>query len=140
MKKLIYLLPLLILFAACMKTNQKEYDPPPAPIGSFSGKFTLTHTDPISSAKTVTTANIQLTTTETGFTVNSNDTAIHANGSGEFFGDDVSINFTDPNYPATGPVPQAYLYGNYAYTFNGTELKITRIAANDLLEYVLVKN
>jgi hypothetical protein len=140
MKKLIFLLPLLILFAGCMKTNQNDFDPPPAPLGSFNGKFTHTHTDPISSAKTVTTANIQFTMAATGFTVTSDDAAVHANGSGEYFGDEVSLNFVDLNYPATGPVPQAYLYGNYNYTFNGTEFKLTRVAANDLLEYVLVKN
>jgi len=140
MKKLIFLLPLLILFAGCLKTDRKEYDPPMAIFGTFSGKFTRTNTDPVTSAKNVTTANIQFTMATTGFTITSDDATVHANGSGEFLGDEVSISFDDPNYPATGPVPQAYLYGNYAYTFNGTDLKLTRAAANDLLEYVLVKN
>lgn len=139
MKKLIYLLPLLILFVGCMKTKNQDYDPP-VPYGTFTGKFTRTHTDPVTAAKDVTTANIQFTMATNGFTVTSDDPTVHANGSGEFFGDEASINFDDPNYPATGPVPQAYLYGNYAYTFNGNNFKLTRVAANDLLEYVLVKN
>jgi hypothetical protein len=138
MKKLIYLLPLLILFAGCLKTNNKEYEPL-VPYGTFTGKFTRTHTNPATLAKDITTANIQLTMATTGFTVTSDDATVHANGSGEFLGNEISINFDDPNYPATGTVPQAYLYGNYAYTFNGSDFKLTRAAADDLLEYVLAK-
>jgi hypothetical protein len=138
MKKLIYLLPLLIFFAGCMKTNTREYEPL-VPFGTFTGKFTRTHTNPTTLAKDITTANIELVMTTSGFTVTSDAGAVHANGSGEFLGNEISIDFNDPNYPATGPVPNAYLYGTYTYTFNGSDFKLTRAAADDLLEYVLVK-
>ncbi|MGY3213165.1 hypothetical protein [Mucilaginibacter sp. HD30] len=139
MKKLIFLLPLLILFAGCMKTNQKEYDPPPAPFGTFSGKFTHTHTDPVTSAKDVTTANIQLAMATTGFMLASDDVVVHANGSGEFLGDDLTLDFSDPNYSTAGAINKGYLQGSYSYIFNGTNFKLTKSSANDVDEYVLVK-
>ncbi len=138
MKKLIYLLPLMILFAGCMKTDNKQYEPL-VPYGTFAGKFTRTHTNPTTLAKDITTANIQLVMTIYGFTLTSDADAVHVNGSGEFLGNETSIDFDDPNYPTTGTITQAYLHGTYVYTFNGSDFKLTQSAGEDVYEYVLVK-
>lgn len=138
MKKLIYLLPLLILFAGCAKTDTREYEPL-VPYGTFTGKFTRTHTNPTTLAKDITTANIQLVMTIDGFTVTSDADAVHANGNGEFLGNEISIDFDDPNYPTTGTVTKAYLHGSYSYIYNGSDFKLTQSAGDDLYEYVLVK-
>ncbi len=139
MKKLIYLLPLLIFMAGCTKINNDQNYQPLVPYGTFTGKFTKTHTDPTTLAKDITTANIQLVMAITGFTVTSDANAVHVNSSGEFLGNETSIEFDDPNYPTTVTDTKAYLHGTYSYIFNGSDFKLTQSAGNDLFEYVLVK-
>ena len=138
MKKLLYFLPLLILFAGCLKPDVKPYEPL-VPYGTFTGKFTRTNTDAGTSAKTVTTANVELAMSTTGYAITTNDNSVHAQGSGEFLGNESTIDFQDPNYPTTGTVTAAYLQGSYAYAFNGSDFRLTKAVGDDVYEYVLAK-
>ena len=138
MKKLIYLLPLLMLIAGCVKTDIGQQPTPLVPYGTFTGKFTRTHTDQATSALTTTTANIKLVMTEDGFTLTSTAVAVHANGSGDFLGDELNIQFSDVASP-TIPDGKTYLHGFYTYLYDGNTLKLSKQSGDDAYLYEVSK-
>ncbi len=137
MKKLFYLLPLLLLAIGCSKVNNPQPNPI-VPFGTFNGKFTRTHTDPATSALTTTTANIKLVMTEDGFTLTSTAVAVHANGSGDFLGDELNIQFSDVASP-TIPDGKTYLHGFYTYLYDGNTLKLSKQSGDDAYLYEVSK-
>jgi hypothetical protein len=58
MKKLIYLLPLLIFVGGCVKTNIDQ-PAPLAPYGTFTGKFTRTYVALGTNTKSTATTNVK---------------------------------------------------------------------------------
>jgi len=140
MKKLIYLLLLLIFISGCVKTNIDQ-PAPLVPYGTFTGKFTRTYVVPGTNTKSTATTNIKLVMTTSGFSVISDDDAIHANSTGEFLGNELSIEFTDSTYPAAGPpAAKSFLHGVYSYAYNGANFSISRQSGDDIYDYQLTKN
>jgi hypothetical protein len=140
MKKLIYLLPLLIFISGCVKTNIDQPEPL-VPYGTFTGKFTRIYVVPGTNTKSTATTNIKLVMATSGFTVISDDDTVHANSTGEFLGNELSIEFTDSTYPASvPPAPKSYLHGVYSYDYDGANFKVTRQSGDDIYDYQLLKN
>ncbi|MFD0748782.1 hypothetical protein ACFQZS_01425 [Mucilaginibacter calamicampi] len=139
MKKLICLLPLLIFIAGCVKTNIDQPEPL-VPYGTFAGKFTRTYIDPATSAKTTVTANIQLVMSDTGFILTSDADAVHANGMGDYLGNETTIEFKDSNNPTTGPPPtKSYLNGVFNYAYDGYNFRIFKVSGDDTYDYLFTK-
>jgi hypothetical protein len=140
MKKLIYLLPLLIFTAGCVKTNIDQ-PTPLVPYGTFTGKFTRTYVPTGTNSKATATTNVKLVMTTSGFTVISDAEAVHANSTGEFLGNELSIEFGDTTYPAAGPPNgKSYLHGVYSYAYDGSSFRVTRQSGDDIYDYQLTKN
>lgn len=138
MKKLIYLLPLLILTAGCVKTDTREGEPL-VPYGTFNGIFKRTYTDPATSAPASVSTTVKVVMTTSGFSVISNDEAIHANSTGEFLGNELIIEFTDTTYPAGGAGTKTFLHGTYSYQYNGSIFKLYKQTTGDVCTYDLEK-
>jgi len=139
MKKLIYLLPLMIFIGGCVKTDIDQ-PTPLVPYGTFAGKFTRTYVVPGTNTKSTATTNIRLVMTTSGFTVISDNDAVHANSIGEFLGNELSIEFTDSTYPASvPPAPKSYLHGAYSYGYDGANFRVSRQSGDDIYDYQLTK-
>jgi len=141
MKKLFYLLPLLIFVAGCVKTDIGQQPTPLVPYGTFTGKFTRTYVPTGTNSKATATTNIKLIMTTSGFSVISDAEAVHANSTGEFLGNELSIEFGDTTYPAAGPANgKSYLHGTYSYAYDGSSFRLSRQSGDDNYDYQLVKN
>ena len=141
MKKLFYLLPLLIFIGGCVKTKIDQ-PAPLVPYGTFTGKFTRTYVPTGTNSKATATANIQLVMATTGFTLTSDADAVHANSLGEFLGNESTIEFTDSTYPTSTPpaAPKSFLHGVYNYAYDGYNFRITRQSGDDIYDYQLTKH
>ena len=140
MKKLIYLLPLLMFIAGCVKIDNDPQPAPLVPYGTFAGKFTRTYVPTGTNIKTTATTNVKLVMTTSGFTVISDADAVHANSTGEFLGNELSIEFTDSTYPAAGPPNgKSFLHGVYSYGYDGANFRISRQSGDDIYDYQLLK-
>jgi hypothetical protein len=84
--------------------------------------------------------NVKLVMTTAGFSVISDADAVHANSTGEFLGNELSIEFTDSTYPAAGPPNgKSFLHGVYSYGYDGYNFRITRQSGDDVYDYELTK-
>lgn len=132
----LYLLSLLLLLATgCLKNDQDMNITGNYPLGVFEGKFSIIHRS-LTTLKydTVSSDNLKLTLSVTGYTV-TGDTTIHAASYGGFLENNANMAFNDLTYPASGTPKKTHLSGNYIYDFDGTNLKIGSLA-NDTLAYV----
>lgn len=138
--KLLFLLPLLALIAACV--SKPPVTPAAAlPSGTFTGKFTLARFNQkngtIDSSET---ANLMLNMeTATGFKITGDTTTVHA---GSYGGYEVSSNggsgqieFLDKTYPTSGTPVKIHLDGIYDYIYDGTNLQLAAYSPLDTVEY-----
>lgn len=144
MRKLIYLLPFVIMaLSSCMKSST-DAEPIPVPSGTFSGSFrvlllnkTTNKLDTIQKIPFTMTMN-----TATGFKVLSDTTTVHAGSYGDFSLNGSLVYFTDKTYPKTGTPAKIHLSGGpYAYVYDGTNFNFyTAFADTMAYVYYLKKN
>jgi len=138
--KILYLLPLLVLFAGSCTTPNVT---PPAtalvPQGTYTGQFTLAHLDSKTGMlDTSKKANLMLNMeTATGFKVTGDTATVHAGSYGGYIVTTSTgqVQFFDKTYPPTGTPAKIHLDGIYDYTYDGTTLKIAAFGPLDTLEY-----
>jgi len=143
MKRLshLFLFLLLLPFSACVKQN----DSVPTvvlPTGSFSGTFMKIRLAPGTAKYDTTTANLQLTLSQTsGFAVTGDTSTLHAGSYGAYAANAYYMQFVDKTYnPNVQPV-KYHLEGIYNYAYDGSNLLIYVNYADTLsLQYHFTKN
>lgn len=131
------LLVLTILATGCLKNDNTP--PVSYPTGTFSGQFRLLHKK-LNNPKidTLKKANIQLVL-DTGMTfkVLGDTTTVHAGSKGKYGINSAYMAFDDNTYPKTGTVKpdKIHLYGNYVYSYDGSNTLVIVGNQGDTLNY-----
>lgn len=138
MKRLVYLLPLLLTLASgCL--GSKSGDPIPDPSGTFSGEFRLITRNSDQTIDTV-KANIKVIIEPgVGYHVLGDTTTVHAGSKGHYGIDGNGILFVDDTYPKTGTPVKAHLNGEYVFVYNGSIFQMTKTGENMAMQYDLKK-
>ncbi|GGH02986.1 hypothetical protein [Mucilaginibacter phyllosphaerae] len=138
MKKLVYVLPLLLTLAAgCLGNNNG--DPIPDPAGTFSGEFRRITRNSNSTIDTL-KANIKVIIEPgIGYHVLGDTSTIHAGSKGHYGIAGNGIKFVDDTYPQTGTPQKTHLEGEYLFVYNGSVFQMTRTSENLALQYDLKK-
>jgi len=135
MKRILYLLPLVIAFAS--GCSPKSAPAPSVPEGTFSGKFKYQHEHAQTGALDSATANLQVQIEQTTYTVTGDTSTVHAGSFGTYevnsYG--TAIAFFDKTYPTTGTPKKFHLSGIYSYSYDGKNLQIVSFGAFDTLSY-----
>jgi hypothetical protein len=108
------------------------------PEGTFTGQFMYFHLHSKTGVVDTTKANIQLQMEQsTGFKVTGDTATIHAGSFGSYIVNTAynNVDFLDNTYPTTGTPTKFHLNGVYAYTYDGTILKMVAYSAFDTLTY-----
>ena len=140
MRRLIYLLPLLLLFAAgCF--NNKSSEPTPDPSGKFSGEFRrldrITGTSKFDTVKATVEVYIE---PGVGYHVLGDTSVVHAGSKGHYGISGNGIRFVDSTYPANGNPTKNHLNGDYLFDYNGSVFRMIRSTGDTLsLQYDLKK-
>ncbi|MBB5395542.1 MULTISPECIES: hypothetical protein [unclassified Mucilaginibacter] len=138
MKRLIYLLPLLVTLAGCFNNNNQ---PVPEPSGSYTGEFRRVSRE--KNATTIDTVKTNLTVViepGVGYHVLGDTTTVHAGSKGHYGINSSSMLFMDSTYPKTGVPVKNHLNGEYLYIYDGKILQMVRNSGDTLsLQYDLKK-
>jgi hypothetical protein len=127
MKKVLYLLPLLVAFGCGKSDTPGPNNTYNGPLGTFAGAFTYLHkhsnTGVVDTLRANITLSLQLTT---GFKVTGDTLTVHAGSYGTAVVDwvDNVIDFADQTYPVSGAPAKSHLNGSYAYAYDGTILQM----------------
>jgi hypothetical protein len=139
--KLLYLLPLLLIFiAGCVPHDASAPSAANVPDGTYTGEFELIHlntkTGIIDTPEKVPNLVLKMEPA-TGFTVTGDTTTYHAGSYGAFVvsSSTSQVEFYDKTYPANGITTKVHLDGIYNYTDDGTNLQLGTSDAADTLEY-----
>jgi hypothetical protein len=139
MKRLIYVLPFLLMLAAGCFNDQSSM-PSPDPAGTFSGEFRRIRRNAdltIDTAK----ANIKVVIEPgIGYHVLGDTTTLHAGSKGHYGINGNGIMFVDDTYPKTGTPAKTHLNGIYLFIYNGGIFQMVRTSGDTLsLQYDLKK-
>lgn len=143
--KLVYLAPVLILFAAGCLSN-KVSPVPTLPAGTYTGQFRLFHRHATTSPFDTLKANITLTLSNTpanSFSLSGDTATVIAGSKGTYqlASNGNFILFIDSTIPTTGTSSKAHLNGEYIYSYNGSALQMIASSADTLqVQYDLKKN
>ena len=139
-KKLLYFLPLLVLFGVgCMKEAATSI-PASGPSGTFAGQFRLLHrsTDKVPFDTTKANLSISLNSGNNSYAVSGDTTIVHAGSHGTYTISAPFINFTDQTFPKTGTPVKTHLSGLYQYYYDGTVFQLLSYSVDTLsLQYDL---
>lgn len=143
MRKLIYLLPFVIMaLAGCSKASS-DSTPVPVPSGTFSGTFKILRQDKNNvnlPYDTVTKIPFVMTlNTTTGFQVVSDTSTIHAGSHGDYAVNGTYAYFDDKTYPKTGTPAKIHLSGYYPYGYDGTNFQFYASFADTLVYLYTLK-
>jgi hypothetical protein len=140
MKRLIYVLPLLMALAAgCFNNNGSQ--PAPDPSGTFTGQFRrITRKLNQTTIDTV-KANISVVIEPgIGYHVLGDTATLHAGSKGHYGINGNGIMFVDSTYPTTGIPAKNHLNGEYAFVYDGIVFQMVRTSGDTLsLQYDLKK-
>jgi hypothetical protein len=139
MKKIIYLLPVLVaLVSGCLK-NQDNV-PSPDPSGTFTGEFRRISKAADQSIDTL-KANIKVVIQPgIGYHVLGDTTTVHAGSKGHYGINGNGIMFVDDTYSATSASTKTHLNGEYLFIYNGSVFQMVRNSGDTLsLQYDLKK-
>jgi hypothetical protein len=139
MKRLVYVLPLLLTLAAgCF--NNKASDPIPYPSGTFSGEFRHISKHQDNSIDTI-KANITVVIEPgIGYHVLGDTTTKHAGSKGHYVIIGNGITFVDDTYPQTGIPAKTHLNGDYIYAYNGSIFQMAKTSGDTVaFQYDLKK-
>lgn len=139
MKRLIYVLPLLLLLAAGCFNDQASI-PSPDPSGTFSGEFRRIHRNKDQSIDTV-KANIKVIIEPgKGYHVLGDTTTVHAGSKGHYGINGNGIMFIDSTLAKTGTPIKTHLNGEYLFIYNGSIFQMVRTSGDTLsFQYDLKK-
>jgi hypothetical protein len=143
--KLVYLAPVLILFAAGCLSN-KVSPVPSLAAGTYSGQFRLFHRHSTTSPFDTLKANVTLTLTSTpanSFSLSGDTSTVIAGSKGTYqlASNGNFILFVDSTIPTTGTATKAHLNGEYVYSYDGNSLQMIASSADTLqVQYDLKKN
>lgn len=144
MKKLIYLVPVLIAFAtSCAPTSTVA--PAITPQGTFAGEFRLLHKKPNQIKFDTLKANIQVVLSGgKNYEVLGDTATVHAGSKGIFeMGTGANagfIGFTDVTYPTNKVPTKTHLIGAYQYYYDGSKFQMVANSLDTLsLQYDLKK-
>jgi hypothetical protein len=142
MKRLIYILPFLLMLAGgCLKDGGNYYynSPDAAPLGTFSGEFRLLHRKADQSIDTL-RANIKVIIEPGGYRVLGDTSTIHAGSRGLYGFTGNGMKFADSTLAKTGTPVKTHLDGEYLYIYNGSIFQMVRTSGDTLsLQYDLKK-
>lgn len=139
MKRLIYLLPtLLVLASGCF--NDSNSTPIPNPEGTFSGEFRLVRRLPNVTKLDTDKAQIKLVLKPgSGFKVLGDTATVHAGSRGQYGVSVNTLRFIDSTFKA-GNYTKRHLQGDYLYIYNGFNLQMVLNSGDSLsLQYDLKK-
>ena len=139
MKKIIYLLPVLVaLVSGCF--NDQNSVPAPDPSGTFTGEFRRISKAADQSIDTL-KANIKVVIQPgIGYHVLGDTTTVHAGSKGHYGINGNGIMFVDDTYSATGTSTKTHLNGEYLFIYNGSVFQMVRNSGDTLsLQYDLKK-
>lgn len=121
MKRLIYVLPVLLALAGgCAKTNERVV---PYPTGTFAGEFRFLHKRPGTAIIDTLKTNIQVVLeTGVGFKVVGDTSTVHAGSKGHYGVNSSDIAFDDETFPKTGRPAKSHLNGIYRYYYDGSSV------------------
>ncbi|WP_454801858.1 hypothetical protein [Mucilaginibacter phyllosphaerae] len=138
MKRLVYLLPLVLTLAAgCL--GDKGGNPIPDPSGTFTGEFrriTRTSDQKIDTVKAIIKVIIE---PGVGYHVLGDTATVHAGSKGHYGIDGNGILFVDDTYPKTGTPQKTHLNGEYVFVYNGSIFQMTKTSENLAVQYDLKK-
>ena len=137
MKKLIYLLPLLILAAGCFNNHEGEAVPDPS--GTFTGTFRHISKHENNKLDT-TTANISVVIEPgKGYHVLGDTTKVHAGSKGHYGIVGNGIMFVDSTSTTVTP-KKDHLNGEYVFAYNGIIFQMARTSGDTVaFQYDLKK-
>lgn len=143
MKRLIYVLPLLLALATgCLKDDSGySYNlPAPAPSGTFPGEFRRVSSNADHAIVTLKT-NIKVIIEPTAdFYVVGDTATIHAGSKGRYTINGNVIKFEDSTLPKTGTPTKTHLDGEYLFVYNGSIFQMKKTVGDTLnLQYDLKK-
>ncbi|RYU91156.1 hypothetical protein EWM62_04240 [Mucilaginibacter terrigena] len=125
MKKLIYLLPLLLTLAAgCFNDHGGEATPDPS--GTFKGQFRHISKHEDNSLDTVKAEITVMIEPGVGYKVLGDTATVHAGSKGHYGIVGSGIMFVDDTYPKTGIPAKAHLNGEYVFVYNGNVFQMAR--------------
>lgn len=138
-RKILYLLPFLIMaLSSCLKDNT-DTTPLPVPSGTFSGQFIIYHKSKATGKIDTTKSNFTMdmnTTAVAGYKVTSDTTTTHAGSYGDFSINPQYILFVDKTASTTGvPPAKVHLAGVYVYQFDGSSVFKFYTTASDTIIY-----
>ena len=140
MKKIIYLLPVLVaLVSGCF--NNKNSIPVPVPSGTFTGEFRRISKAADQSIDTL-KANIKVVIEPgIGYHVLGDTATVHAGSKGHYgINNGNGILFVDSTYSAKSTSTKTHLNGEYLYIYNGSVFQMVRNSGDTLsLQYDLKK-
>jgi len=136
MKRILYLLPLVLAFAAGCGPGVTP-SPNNVPEGTFSGEFKYLHEHAQTGALDSATAKIQLQIEQTTFAVTGDTSTVHAGSFGTYEVNSfkTEMEFFDKTYPTTGIPAKYHLNGIYSFSYDGRNLEISSFGAFDTLSY-----
>jgi hypothetical protein len=145
MKRLIYVMPLLLALATGCFNNQANV-PAPDPSGTFAGEFRRIHRNKDLKIDT-TKANIQVIIEPgIGYHVLGDTTTLHAGSKGHYGINGNGIAFVDNTLPVPvngvkpPPPVKVHLDGEYLFVYNGSIFQMIRTSGDTLsLQYDLKK-
>jgi hypothetical protein len=137
-RRFIYLLPALLIVTmfATGCFNNKTTNPIPSPTGTFDGQFRLLRKK-LNETKvdTLKKANIQLVLETGTYKVLGDTTTVHAGSKGQYGINSTYMAFNDETFPKTGTPEKIHLYGNYFYSYDGSNTLIIVFNQGDTINY-----
>ena len=141
MKRLIYVLPLLLALASgCLKDdgNYSYNLPAPAPSGTFSGEFRRVSSNADHSIVTIKTNIKVIIGPAANYSVQGDTTIIHAGSKGSYTINGDRIKFEDSTLSKTGTPTKTHLDGEYLFVYNGSIFQMKKNVGDTLnLQYDL---
>ena len=139
MKRLIYVLPLLLVLAAgCFNNSANE--PAPDPSGTFSGEFRHISKHPDNTIDTTKANIIVVIEPGVGYHVLGDTTTKHAGSKGHYGIAGNGIMFVDNTYPKTGTPTKTHLNGEYVFVYNGSIFQMAKSSGDTVaFQYDLKK-
>lgn len=138
-RKILYLLPFLMMaLASCLKDSDNNVTFP-IPSGTFSGEFRIIHLNRTNNKKDTVKAPFSMefnTSTTPGFKVTSDTTTIHAGSYGDAAINPTYILFSDKTVTSTTTNKvKVHLYGTYPYYYDGSSVFQFYTTPSDTLVY-----
>ncbi|MBE9585063.1 hypothetical protein IM792_11435 [Mucilaginibacter sp. JRF] len=125
-----------ILGTGCLKNNNNDVTPLPELTGNFKGSYYIlkrrTNGTGFDTAKKI-PVSLRLKA-DSGYTLRTDSTLVHANSNGNFAYDYSYIKFTDKTYSDTSK--RKHLVDIYAYYYDGTKFQIARGSNPDTTRWV----